>query len=139
MDYKKRLAKLIKTYRNLRGLTQQNVADKIGMAQTQYNVYEAGDKSPNFINLEKIIKALEIPLEKIFEIKPIGDETFEKFCDELNNAPELYEFISYYSANKKKFKNFNLIEVFEELAKTPENKRKKLTKELRKLRHMIED
>jgi len=64
---------------------------------------------------------------------------FEKFCDELNKAPELYEFIAYYAENKKKFKNFDLIAIFEQLAKTPENKRKKLTKELRKLRHMVSD
>jgi transcriptional regulator with XRE-family HTH domain len=139
MDTKERIVKLVRTYRQLKGLTQAGLAAKVGLPQQRINEIEAGNYVPTLKKLENIAKVLGIPSEKILNMKPIGDETFEKFCDELNNAPELYEFISYYSANKKKFKNFNLIEVFEELSKTPENKRRKLTKELRKLRHMIED
>lgn len=138
MDFKKKISRLLKTYRNLKGYTQQNIADITGIAQTQYSAYELGDQEPSYKNLEKLINALEIPIEKFFKVKPFNDETFEKFADDLNNATELYEFITYYAANKKELKGLNPVAVFEELAKIPQNKRRRLMKELRRLRAMVE-
>jgi len=76
MDTKVRISKLVRTYRNLKGLTQTELARAAGTQQQRINEIEVKKHESTIRTLEKIVKILGIPPEKIFDIKPIGDETF---------------------------------------------------------------
>lgn len=49
------------------GLTQQQIADTLGLDRTAIAQYERGTSTPNFKNLPKICKILGISLDELFE------------------------------------------------------------------------
>ena len=55
-------------FRNARlaaGLTQQQVADALGLDRSAIAHYEIGDSTPNFKNLPKICDLLNVGLDKL--------------------------------------------------------------------------
>jgi transcriptional regulator with XRE-family HTH domain len=56
------LGNQIKTSRKLAGLTQQQLADKVGMTRQQIARIESDKNSPLHCNVIKIKQALNIPL-----------------------------------------------------------------------------
>lgn len=57
-------------FRNARlaaGLTQRQVADALGLERTAIAQYERGISTPNFKNLSKICKILQISFDELFE------------------------------------------------------------------------
>ena len=55
-------------FRNARlaaGLTQQQVADALGLDRSAVAHYEMGDSRPNFKNLPKICELLNVGLDKL--------------------------------------------------------------------------
>lgn len=48
------------------GLTQQEVADKIGISQQSYQELESGDREPMITTVIKLCKALDAPFEELF-------------------------------------------------------------------------
>jgi DNA-binding XRE family transcriptional regulator len=54
------IGKKVKEYRERKGLTQAELADKGGLQQSQISRLEAGEHSPSFKTLDKIAKALEV-------------------------------------------------------------------------------
>lgn len=53
----------LKLIRADRGLTQQELADKIGITREQINHYENGRVTPQALNKYKIAKALDFDVE----------------------------------------------------------------------------
>lgn len=54
-------------YRNAKGLTQQDVADALGIPQTTYASYEVGIRAPKPKTAKKIAKVLKFDWTKFYE------------------------------------------------------------------------
>ena len=101
---------IIKTYREMKFLTQQEVADMVGISQQQYQKYESWRSKPRFEVLDRLIKKLEIPPHLIFDPEQkILDyiETAEKkilkhskILNMIDNDPKLLKVIELYSSKK---------------------------------------
>lgn len=57
----------IKTIRQEKGLSQYELAKRADISQSFLSYIEKGEKSPTVRTLEKITKAVEIPLEELVE------------------------------------------------------------------------
>lgn len=55
----------IKKVRQLRGYKQEYLAEKLGISQKQYSLYESSDSNLEWHTVEKIATALEIDAEKL--------------------------------------------------------------------------
>jgi len=55
----------IKKLRELKGITQDEIADKLGITQSAYSKMEVGTVDIPFTKLEEISTVLEIPIENI--------------------------------------------------------------------------
>lgn len=64
--------KSIKECREEKGLTQEQVADLVGLSQETISQYENGARTPNVITAKKIANVLEKPLDSIFFGKNIS-------------------------------------------------------------------
>lgn len=60
---KEKIAAKIKALRKTRGLTQQQLADKLGVQRATISNYEIGRRSPHIKELEKIAQVLGVNLE----------------------------------------------------------------------------
>ena len=58
-----RLSKL----RRLKGVSQEEFADRCGIHRTYIGALERGEKSPTLNTIEKIANALEITMKELFE------------------------------------------------------------------------
>lgn len=58
-----RISKKIKALRKTRGLTQEQLAEKLGVQRATISNYEIGRRSPHIKELEKIADVLGVPLE----------------------------------------------------------------------------
>jgi transcriptional regulator with XRE-family HTH domain len=56
----------VRHYRKARGLTQQQVAEQVGMSLKMVGGIERGDAAPSFDTIEKIAAALEVPEAALF-------------------------------------------------------------------------
>lgn len=52
--------------RKKRGLTQQQIADEIGVNRGSYSNWEKGKREPSFENLVKLADLLEVSLDSFF-------------------------------------------------------------------------
>lgn len=59
------IGKRIKAARKAKGMSQQDLAEKIGIAQQTINRYESGKMIPRFIRLLKIAEALNVPIDSL--------------------------------------------------------------------------
>lgn len=58
----------IRAIRKEKGMTQKQVADKCGMADSAIRKYESGTVQPRDVTLEKIASALDVPVYELIEI-----------------------------------------------------------------------
>lgn len=101
---------VIKAYREMKFLTQQEVADMVGVSQQQYQKYESWKSKPRFDVLDKLIKKLEIPPYKIFDTEQKIIDFIEiaekkiikhsKLINMIENDPKLGKMIELYSSKK---------------------------------------
>jgi len=82
-----KIGKAIKTLRDKKGISQSELADKIGLSQTSLSQIETGDKNPSEKTLEKIAKALDSSVAFIklasVDIKTDVPEGQREFFNEL--------------------------------------------------------
>lgn len=74
--------KNLKIARERTGLSQKDVAEKIGVAKSTYSLYESGNREPNVQTIKKIADVLHIS------------------ADELLGLEEPHTLPAYYSTNK---------------------------------------
>lgn len=67
MDIRAKVGARIKELRLGLKLTQEKLAFKAEIDKTYLNEVENGKRNISLINLEKVIKALEVPFEKFFK------------------------------------------------------------------------
>lgn len=73
MDNKKKLGKRIKEIRKRKGLTQEKLAELIGLEQNTISVIESGRNFPTLLTLEKMSKILGVELSDFFNYDPLDD------------------------------------------------------------------
>lgn len=66
MDIKLKIGKRIKELRNLRGFSQEELADRAGIDRTYVNSVENGKRNVSIVNIEKIANALGCTLQEFF-------------------------------------------------------------------------
>jgi transcriptional regulator with XRE-family HTH domain len=67
MDIRTKIGNRIKELRQSLNLTQEKLAFKAEVDKTYLNEVERGKRNISIVNLEKIILALEIPMENFFK------------------------------------------------------------------------
>lgn len=55
------ISKIIKSTRELRGMTQKQLAEKSGISEISIRKYESGDRKPKLEKIKKLANALSIP------------------------------------------------------------------------------
>lgn len=88
----------LKFFRRQTGLTQEQIAEKIGMSYSYYSRLESGHSAPSLDALMKITSTLDIPLD--FLLKDDGCRAYQiyatsKFIRELSNMDD--DALKYYA------------------------------------------
>lgn len=87
----KEIAKIVgerlRFYRNQKGFCQEELAEKAGLHNTYIGQLERGEKNATLESVEKVAKALDLPLEALFENIMSGNTKNE-------TAKEGYELLS---------------------------------------------
>lgn len=84
----KHIGQRIRNHRGKLGLSQEKLAELSGVHPTYIGQLERGEKNATLESIEKISKALNLPLSKLFE--KLGETT-----ENQRNIPlECYEFLS---------------------------------------------
>lgn len=63
----KTICKRIKKFRNEMGLTQEELAEKVGVSRVYIGYVEQGRNSPSLEILEKIAKSLKVKISDLLE------------------------------------------------------------------------
>jgi len=85
----------IRLYRNHAGLTQEVLAEKAGLHSTYIGQLERGEKNATLESVEKVVCALDLPFEILFENIIIGSTKNEY-------AAECYEMITALPVSEQK-------------------------------------
>lgn len=75
MDNKKLLGKRIKGFRKSKNITQEKLAEMIGIETGSLSAIESGRHFPSLVTLEKIAKVLNTEISLLFEfghLKPVA-------------------------------------------------------------------
>lgn len=89
--------KNLKLAREQKGLSQKDVAEKIGVAKSTYSLYESGNREPNVQTIKKISDVLGVSADELLGInsEPLtlaahfdGDEYTEEELDEIRQFAE---------------------------------------------------
>ena len=105
---KKAVGQIIKKHRKLKKLTQEELAETIGISEKHLGQIERGAFAPNIVNFFKIIQTLNINLEEfgvyLSESKNKAKENLIKEIYSLN-SDELMFYIDLITIFKKNIKN----------------------------------
>lgn len=69
MDIKVAVGKRIKFLRNQIGISQEELADRADIDRTYITSVECGKRNVSIVNIEKIAKALDVTLSKLFDFE----------------------------------------------------------------------
>ena len=73
------IGEIIKKIRIEKGMTQKQLGEKIGMAESNIRKYESGKLNPKLQTLEKFAKGLEVPVSALrTDLEILTDETLHK-------------------------------------------------------------
>ncbi len=89
MDLKKEIGEKIKRFRKKRGLTQEQLAEKIDISSRNLSNIEVGGSFPKTETLENLLNALNISTEELFA------------NDHIKSKEELMEQINFYIDSAK--------------------------------------
>ncbi len=106
------IAKKIKTFRKKSGLTQAQIAEKVGISPKQFSRIESATHTPSLPTFLKIVAELEIDLNEFgvradFDKRNKTRDEFVKFIYSMNNN----ELDFAYKTIKNIFENLNLIKI----------------------------
>ncbi len=69
MQLKKQFGKRVQQLRQARKITQEELAERVGVSIESISNIERGIHGPSFDNLEKLILALQVPAKALFEFE----------------------------------------------------------------------
>ena len=70
MTLKRRVGHRIRLARKRRGLSQEELAERVDRSTEAISSIERGIAPPNFLTLERLARALEVPVREFFDIGP---------------------------------------------------------------------
>lgn len=68
-DLRKKFGKRLQTLRRQAGLTQEQLAEVTEISVDFLSLVERGVNAPSFENLEKLARALELPVRELFNFQ----------------------------------------------------------------------
>ena len=95
---KTRFYEYLTRVRNLRGYTQAQMAEKLGISRSTYTNYERGNRSPDLETLEHISDVLGCTLDELFGRSKAESDREVQYADLMCEPEGTYE----YSAKKKR-------------------------------------
>lgn len=101
-DIAKVIGERIKIYRNRAGYSQEELAEKAGLHNTYIGQLERGEKNATLESIEKVSRALQIPLEILMEKIVLVDA-----CNEI--PAKFYDLVNPLKISEQKFL-YNLLE-----------------------------
>lgn len=113
------IAKKLKEIRVRNGLSQQQLADVLGLCRSAYSNYELGRRSPDFSMIKKLAAFYKVSLD-VFD-----DATALELCDDNDFQGEAPQYLSELSKSEKELiVRFRLLDSVEkrELLKDLKNK-----------------
>ena len=91
---KKQLGQKIKEIRKLRGMTQEQLAEIVGIGISNISYIETGKFAPSIENFEKVVKALDVEPYELYEFSSkTTSEMREEIIKKLNSDDELLKMI----------------------------------------------
>lgn len=80
----------LKQLRTSRGISQQKLADSLGMAQSSIGSYEVGSREPSFEVIQKFARYFHVPFSALMQSdEVIDDEFIYQVADALHQNPKL--------------------------------------------------
>ena len=70
MEIKIKAGILLKEYRERHGLTQQQLAEKLGLSQSTLSAIENGDSVPRILTARRIAKIINVTVPEMFAEQP---------------------------------------------------------------------
>ena len=95
---KTRFYEYLTRVRNLRGYTQAQMAEKLGISRSTYTNYERGNRSPDLETLEHISDVLGCTLDELFGRSKAESDREVQYADLMCEPEGTYD----YSAKKKR-------------------------------------
>ena len=111
----------IRLIRETKGLTQEQVAEKLGVSPTAYGDFERGDNDPRLSKLQKIAEILEMPLSDLIDLSDKGNLTINFSNQENRKSPKSKICISSSNAELKEQLLINELQKKELAMKDREN------------------
>ncbi|MDO4333577.1 MAG: helix-turn-helix transcriptional regulator [Eubacteriales bacterium] len=88
-DISKELGRRIREYRRINGLTQEQLANQLGICSRSVIALERGTGNPRLDILQKITRNLGISLDSLLmEQKPSGNSKYRQLVQELSLCTE---------------------------------------------------
>ena len=70
----------LKAARMRKGLSQQEVADLVGVAKSTYSMWETGNREPNLMRIKTLTKVLDVSGDELLGLIPM-DRTETEFYE----------------------------------------------------------
>ena len=105
-DIAKVIGARIKIYRNRAGYSQEELTERAGLHNTYIGQLERGEKNATLESIEKVSRALQIPLEILMEKIVLADA-----CNEIPS--KFYDLVNPLQISEQKF----LYELLEQIIK----------------------
>lgn len=129
----KSIGKIIRRFRLLKGLTQEDLAELLDLSYQQVQKYEYNTSTPTIEKLIKISKVLEIPIEVFFK-EDLKNNLLDKlesdviknyeFIRIIEENPELQELLHFYAEKKTALFGIDLIIILKNILNMPKDQRK---------------
>jgi len=74
-DLRKRFGARLRTLRREAGLSQESLASNSGISVDFLSLVERGINAPSFKNIEKLSRALGVPIRELFDFPSYEDHT----------------------------------------------------------------
>lgn len=123
----------MKEARTRKGLTQEKLAREIGVAKSTYTGYEKGNSEPNMLVLSRIMKALDVDANFLFQDDVAAFREIHATPDEMEHLVKKYRSLDDYGKEAVD----NVLDVEWRRCKEEEDKKKKLD-EVKKQREKME-
>lgn len=101
------LGRMIRIYRQDAGLSQEKLAEMVGVSFQQIQKYENGHTTLNIIKLQQIAKALKVYVSDFFDRKPAGQVVLAAQEEELLKAYRMIKNAEMKNCILKLVKNVN--------------------------------
>ena len=138
---------ILRSYRRLKGLTQEKAAELLDVSQQQYQKYERGETNFSVTVLKKICRILEMPPAVFFseENKNIADRIenellkYKDIIGILDENPALVDIIKYYRKEPGVFRNINIKKLLSKISLINPGKKKLVVSIITPLHILISD